>query len=1413
LSLAPIGLSTYSRLLHLKQTIEALKANTLAKESDLYIFSDAAKPGDEEKVNAVRKYIDTINGFKNIHVIKRTENSRVRNSRNGIAGLLEKHGRCIFLEEDIVTAQGFLRFMNKSLNVYEKEKQIFSITGYSPPINIPADYIPDIFTLRRACGWGIGIWHDRFKKISYLDKAEVLDRFSVNKEVEELSKYGDDLLNMILLDAAGKMDALDVKIFYHQFLNEKYTIYPRKSLVRNIGLDGSGVHCSQTNKFDVDLWDKLDFEISGNVKLDNRIVKSNYIFRQIGKNSKFVGNTNTSIRENISERSKIGENLIFLISQPRVSGHSDIHTTAEPWIMLHPLYALKEKGLNAEFDSNLARQGLEDFTSQVPEGKDLYIEALQQMGSKLYNRVLEVSGKQIFLDKTPRYYLIIPELKSVFPEAKFIILLRNPLAVLSSTLKTWFLNNPANLQKSPNYIDVIQGPLCLIQGIQLLKEDAIVVKYEELVENAENCVKAISEKLGIAFQQEMLTYGAKPKPKGRFGDALGVAKHDKAVPYYVDKWVENLQSSQLYEFSLKYLEALGPEIFNLMGYSYTETKSKLERIEDVGHHEVEMKEDPISIKQNENDKESTKSVGMKNNAEEKVLVSAIVSAYNSQRYIRGRLEDLENQTIADRLEIVVVNSGSQQNEEKIIKEFQEKYANIKYIKTNQRETVYGAWNRGIKASQGKYITNANTDDRLRPDAFEVMVNALESNPEIALVYADVIITETENETFKRCTPVGNFKWLNFNRDDLLNKGCFVGPQPMWRREVHDKYGFFDASFVTSGDYEFWLRISQSYTFMHLPVQLGLYLRSPGSIEHSNREKQREENYKILDMYRKARSYGKIIRRIQGSTSPGDTEPRSENMKSPETIYRNIQTEMGNRQPEEVISELEMLAVSYPEFALAHNDLGGLHYYAGNKEKAHQSYEKAVQLDSENMVFQKNLADFYYVELGRVEDALKIYVKILEANPKDVETLLITGHICVSLHKFEDAQAFYRRVLELEPLNESAQKKLEKLSQKGPIRSEFKPAEDVYREIQSLLNNGDPHKAIASLTGLLERFPDFELAHNDLGVLYYHTSDKEKAQYHYERAVELAPDNINFQKNLADFYCIELGRIEDALKIYVRILTTDPRDVETLMATGQICNALEKFDDARDFFNQVLQIEPWNADARKQIEKVERQPSGASLNSESAEDAYRRLQETLNTLTPEDAIVELEKLVGSYPDFAVGHNELAVLYYNTGNKEKSLRHYQQAAHLQPENITLQKNLADFLFVELGRMEDALRIYVDLLATHPDDVDTLLITGHICVALKKFDDAKDYYERVLALEPGNQDANKNFQALINRQNGRSAARPDSLNDETVSGAKDEATGPSAEESENQDAQPQPTVSLFISLDGIQNRVKRAEPPKAY
>ena len=142
-----------------------------------------------------------------------------------------------------------------------------------------------------------------------------------------------------------------------------------------------------------------------------------------------------------------------------------------------------------------------------------------------------------------------------------------------------------------------------------------------------------------------------------------------------------------------------------------------------------------------------------------------------------------------------------------------------------------------------------------------MTNILETLPEIAMVYADLIVTETENEILEKCTPVGYYESKNFRREHLF-KRCFIGPQPMWRRDVHEEYGYFGDSFVTSGDYEFWLRISQTRKFLRIPVCLGLYLQSAGSIEHSNRERQKEENIKILDMYRESHSSGKIIRGLE-----------------------------------------------------------------------------------------------------------------------------------------------------------------------------------------------------------------------------------------------------------------------------------------------------------------------------------------------------------------------------------------------------------------------------------------------------------------------------------------------------------------------------------------------------------------------
>jgi glycosyltransferase involved in cell wall biosynthesis/GR25 family glycosyltransferase involved in LPS biosynthesis len=229
------------------------------------------------------------------------------------------------------------------------------------------------------------------------------------------------------------------------------------------------------------------------------------------------------------------------------------------------------------------------------------------------------------------------------------------------------------------------------------------------------------------------------------------------------------------------------------------------------------------------------------------LVSAIVSAYNTERFIRGCLEDLEAQTIAERLEIIVVDSGSQQNEWTIVREFQQRYDNIVYIRTARRESIYAAWNRGIQAARGAYITNANTDDRHKRDAFEHMASTLETRPDIALVYANAYMTRTENEIFAAHTLVGELNWPDFDRLELLYR-CYIGPQPMWRKRMHTTYGYFDESFEVAGDWEFWLRMAENETFLHIREFLGLYLSSPAGAENRNPELLGQENLRVYQRY-------------------------------------------------------------------------------------------------------------------------------------------------------------------------------------------------------------------------------------------------------------------------------------------------------------------------------------------------------------------------------------------------------------------------------------------------------------------------------------------------------------------------------------------------------------------------------------
>jgi Flp pilus assembly protein TadD len=306
---------------------------------------------------------------------------------------------------------------------------------------------------------------------------------------------------------------------------------------------------------------------------------------------------------------------------------------------------------------------------------------------------------------------------------------------------------------------------------------------------------------------------------------------------------------------------------------------------------------------------------------------------------------------------------------------------------------------------------------------------------------------------------------------------------------------------------------------------------------------------------------------------------------PDKIYQGIKAIVNTGNYEAAVWALERMLESFPDHALAHNDLGVLFYGQGDKERALEHYEVAARLQPENITFQKNLADFYYVEQGRVEDALKIYVHILSSHPKDIETLLITGNICVSLGKFDDSKVFFYRVLEMEPWNANARELLDKVAEYENKTGSVKSAEEMYRDIQELVNRNDIERAVDRLEELLRIHPGYALAHNDLGVLYNKRGEMNQALEHYKQAVGLEPGNTTFLKNLADLYYVELGQLEDALRIYVDILKFHPSDIEALLIMGHICMSLRKFEDARVFYNRVLEIEPWNPHAREYLDKV------------------------------------------------------------------------------------------------------------------------------------------------------------------------------------------------------------------------------------
>lgn len=229
-------------------------------------------------------------------------------------------------------------------------------------------------------------------------------------------------------------------------------------------------------------------------------------------------------------------------------------------------------------------------------------------------------------------------------------------------------------------------------------------------------------------------------------------------------------------------------------------------------------------------------------------VSAIVSTYASAAYLRGCIDDLVTQTLYGRgeLEIIVIDSASPENEWSILSELARRLPNLRAVRTRERESLYASWNRAILEARGEFLTNANADDRHRPDAFKLMVAALDAHPDVSLVYGNSYYSTTPNETWANNPRDRRFLTQRYFAPSLLLY-FFFGPQPMWRREIHDRVGLFNPDYRAAGDWEFALRFARRERALHIEDELGLYLVHEGAISHRDGTMARE-NRRILETF-------------------------------------------------------------------------------------------------------------------------------------------------------------------------------------------------------------------------------------------------------------------------------------------------------------------------------------------------------------------------------------------------------------------------------------------------------------------------------------------------------------------------------------------------------------------------------------
>jgi len=251
-NLAPIVLFAYDRPDHTQKVINSLLRNEEAKDSELIIFSDGPRTQEAIKsVRSLRGYLHSVKGFKSIKINESSINlGLARSVIGGVTSVFESYESAIILEDDLLVSENFLCFMNAALDRYSKNENVISIHGYVYPIH---DALPNNFFLRGADCWGWATWRRGWNLFNPNAK-ELLNRISTNNLQNKFDFNGTfNYSGMLKSQVMGQIDSWAILWYTSAFLENRLTLYPGYSLIKNIGNDGSGTHGESSARYNIDL--------------------------------------------------------------------------------------------------------------------------------------------------------------------------------------------------------------------------------------------------------------------------------------------------------------------------------------------------------------------------------------------------------------------------------------------------------------------------------------------------------------------------------------------------------------------------------------------------------------------------------------------------------------------------------------------------------------------------------------------------------------------------------------------------------------------------------------------------------------------------------------------------------------------------------------------------------------------------------------------------------------------------------------------------------------------------------------------------------------------------------------------------------------------------------------------------------